>query len=460
MGADNMAKYLDFFNIYIMGVIEASFYVYFLSKFLKKKIWPPFYFLFGVGVVIAGEFIPNGTIAGFVVFVLLLSICGAFVCHANFKASLLYATLTMEIMLLCSGIVNSLMSLPYPWLPAFFHEPGNVAAMLICEAASFLLSGFCYYIVYRYFSRDALYPVDALYAVDALYPMDAPDTTMGMQQMFLIFVPILMIFIMGNYISAIEYDFQFEILADKGPAGHFFSHGQMLAMYFLGLASLFCILFSYKKLQQIFRLSTEISLLEQQEHSLTQYVEEAKTHYDETKSFRHDIRNHIAVVKNLLRSGKLEEAVSYMEDMDDMAEKMSFPCSTNNPVVDILVGNKLGIAKGMGIDVDCSLLLPYPCSLRDIDICIVLSNALDNAIQAVKKLDDSIEKYIRVSGRIQGDFLMVEIENSFHGKGAFKKGTGLSNVKKVAEKYGGAMSIETQENVFILHVLLIIPQRS
>ncbi len=460
MGADNMAKYLDFFNIYIMGVIEASFYVYFLSKFLKKKIWPPFYFLFGVGVVIAGEFIPNGTIAGFVVFVLLLSICGAFVCHANFKASLLYATLTMEIMLLCSGIVNSLMSLPYPWLPAFFHEPGNVAAMLICEAASFLLSGFCYYIVYRYFSRDALYPVDALYAVDALYPMDAPDTTMGMQQMFLIFVPILMIFIMSNYINAIEYDFQFEILADKGPAGHFFSHGQMLAMYFLGLASLFCILFSYKKLQQIFRLSTEISLLEQQEHSLTQYVEEAKTHYDETKSFRHDIRNHIAVVKNLLRSGKLEEAVSYMEDMDDMAEKMSFPCSTNNPVVDILVGNKLGIAKGMGIDVDCSLLLPYPCSLRDIDICIVLSNALDNAIQAVKKLDDSIEKYIRVSGRIQGDFLMVEIENSFHGKGAFKKGTGLSNVKKVAEKYGGAMSIETQENVFILHVLLIIPQRS
>ena len=460
MGADNMAKYLDFFNIYIMGVIEASFYVYFLSKFLKKKIWPPFYFLFGVGVVIAGEFIPNGTIAGFVVFVLLLSICGAFVCHANFKASLLYATLTMEIMLLCSGIVNSLMSLPYPWLPAFFHEPGNVAAMLICEAASFLLSGFCYYIVYRYFSRDALYPVDALYAVDALYPMDAPDTTMGMQQMFLIFVPILMIFIMSNYISAIEYDFQFEILADKGPAGHFFSHGQMLAMYFLGLASLFCILFSYKKLQQIFRLSTEISLLEQQEHSLTQYVEEAKTHYDETKSFRHDIRNHIAVVKNLLRSGKLEEAVSYMEDMDDMAEKMSFPCSTNNPVVDILVGNKLGIAKGMGIDVDCSLLLPYPCSLRDIDICIVLSNALDNAIQAVKKLDDSIEKYIRVSGRIQGDFLMMEIENSFHGKGAFKKGTGLSNVKKVAEKYGGAMSIETQEHVFVLHVLLIIPQRS
>ncbi len=441
-----MAEYLDFFNIYIVGVIETSFQIYFLSKILKKRIGPPFYALFAAGVVIAGEFVPGGTIVGFVVFVLLIFICGAFVCHANFKDSILYATLTTEIMMLCSGIVSSLMSLPYPWLPAFFHEPGNIAAMLICEAASFLLSGCCYYIVYRYFSRDDLYPADA------------PDTTMGMQQMFLIFVPILMIFIMSNYINAIEYDFQFEILEDKGPAGHFFSHGQMLAMYFLGLASLFCTLFSYKKLQQIFRLSTEISLLEQQEHSLNQYVEEAKTRYDETKSFRHDIRNHIAVVKNLLQSGKLEEAVSYMEDMDDMAEKMSFPCSTNNPVVDILVGNKLGIAKSMGIDADCSLLLPYPCGIRDIDICIVLSNALDNAIHAVKGLDDSIEKYIRVSGRIQGDLLMIEIENSFPGKGVFKKGRGLSNIKKVVEKYDGAMNIETQENVFVLHVLLFIPQ--
>ena len=449
-----MAEYLDFFNIYILGVMETFFQLYFLAKILKKKMWTPFYFLFAVGSVITNEFIPSGTIIGFVVFVLLISICGAFACHANFKDSILYATLTTEIMMLCSGIVNSLMSLQYPWLPAFFHEAGNIAVMLICEAASSLLSVFCYCIVYRYFSRDDLYPVDAL------CPADAPDTAMGMQQMFLIFVPILMIFIMSNYIKAIEYDFQFEILVDKGPAEHLFSHGQMLSMYFLGLASLFCILFSYKKLQQNFRLSTELSLLEQQEHSLNQYVEEAKTRYDRTKSFRHDIRNHIAVVKKLLQGGKLEEAVSYIEDMDDMAEKMSFPCSTNNPVVDILVGNKLGIAKSMGIDVDCSLLLPYPCSLRDIDICIVLSNALDNAIRAVKSLGTATEKYICVSGRLQGDFLMMEIENSFRGNGAFKKGTGLSNINAVAEKYGGAMSIKTQENVFVLHVLLIIPQHS
>jgi len=437
---------LDFFNKYIMGIIDTSLQFYFLVKTLKKNISPFYYFLFAVCAVIVSDFLSISTIIGFMAFVLLLTAYGTFVCHADFKSSLLYAALATEIMLLCGGIVNSLMTISFPWMPDFFHEAGNIAAMLICEAASLALSSFCYYIVYRYFSRDVLYPIDNA------------DTTMGMQQMFLIFIPLLMIFITSTYISAVELDFQFEILADKGPAEHIFNHGQMTAMYFLGLLSLFCSLFSYKKLQQSFRLSTEISLLEQEEHSLNQYVEEAKTRYDETKSFRHDIRNHIAVVKKLLQSGKLEEAVSYIEDMDDMAEKMSFPCSTNNPVVDILAGNKLGIAKSMGIDVDCSLLLPYPCGIRDIDICIILSNVLDNAIQACKNMGAGAERYIHVSGRIQGDFLMMETRNSFCGKGAFKPGTGLSNVKKVAEKYSGAMSIETQENVFVLHVMLIIPQ--
>ena len=432
-----MVEYLDFFNIYIIGLIEAAFQFYFLAKILKKKLWLPFYFLFGVCAVVFTSFLSVGTATGFVVMVFLLTVCGILVCHVDFKTSLLYATLTTEIMLLCYGIVKSLIGLLYAWLPYFFYDTAGIAAMLASEAASLLLTGVCYYMVYRYFSDY---------------------TASEMQQMFLVFIPILMIFIMSEYINTLSFDYRYVVLKEDGSFEYLLSHWQLLAMHLLGLLSLFCILFSYKKLQQNFRLSTEISLLEQEEHSLNWYVEEAKTRYDETKSFRHDIRNHIAVVKNLLQNRKLEEAVSYMEDMEDMAEKMSFPCSTNNPVVDILVGNKLGIAKSMGIDVDCSLLLPYPCSLRDIDICIILSNALDNAIEAVKRLDAGMEKYIQVSGRIQGDFLMMEIENSFHGKGAFKKGTGLSNVKKVAEKYGGAMSIETQENKFVLHVLLILSQ--
>ena len=436
-----MTEYLDFFSVYIMGSTEMLFQFYFFARILKKKVCLPLYFLFTVCAVTIIHFVPAGTIIGFGMLVFLLTAGGMLACHADFKSSLLYAALVVEIMLLSYGVIKELSSMLYLLIHASCFRMSGVVFMLGSETASLLLTGVCYYIVYRYFSGDALSPF---------------RTTAEMQYMFLIFIPILMIFIMSEYMNALEYSV--EIVESEGPAGYLFHHWQMLAMYFLGIASLFCILLTYKKLLQNFRLSTELSLLEQEEHSLNQYVEEAKSRYEKTKSFRHDIKNHIAVVKELLQKGKTKAALDYIRDMEDIAEELSFPCSTNNPVVDILVGNKLGIAKNLGADVRCSLLLPYPCGLRDIDICIILSNALDNAIHACKSMDAGAEKYIQVSGRIQGDFLMLEIENSFREKGTFRKGTGLSNVKLAAEKYGGAMNIETRGGVFVLQVLLIIPQ--
>ena len=63
--------------------------------------------------------------------------------------------------------------------------------------------------------------------------------------------------------------------------------------------------------------------------------------------------------------------------------------------------------------------------------------------------------FIRVTGHKQGDFILLEIENSFSGKGSIVKGTGLSNINAVAEKYHGAMNIMTQGTSFVLCVLMI-----
>lgn len=299
-----------------------------------------------------------------------------------------------------------------------------------------MLSAVIYYLIYRYFFYYG---------------------TINKQYVFLVLIPILMLFVLGEYINTVV--FGMSIVEEAGLVA-IVNPLQMLTMQLLGMASLFCILFAYKKLLQSFRLSTELSLLEQQEHSLNRYVEEAKAHYERTRSFRHDIRNHITVMKNLLENGKTEAALHYIEDLDEMAQRLSFPCSTNNPVVDILAGNKLGIAKSMGIRVSCSLCLPYPCGIRDIDICIILSNALDNAIHACRNMEEGADRYIHVAGRIQGDFLFLEVENSFQGEGTIAKGTGLSNIKNVTEKYRGAMSVQARDTVFALNMLLIIPQQT
>jgi len=427
---------IDFFNIYVMGSIQMLIGVYFFTRFLQKKMKFYFYFLFAVCCIVMIKVIPDGRIIEFLTYGLLLMASGIFACHTDWKSVILYAALTVEIMQLSYGMVNSLLSILYPLMLAFNKKMVGMAFMLLGNMA-LLLAVFCYHMVYRYFLHCEI---------------------IKKQYILVILTPIWMIFFMDEYINSIFYGNV--TVTEENRITIYMNHYQMFIIQFLGMASLFCMMFAYKKLLQNFHLSTKLSLLEQEEHSLNQYVEDAKTHYEKTKAFRHDIKNHVTVVKELLQNGELEQALDYMKDIEDMTEGLSFPCSTNNPVADILVGNKLGIAKNMGIDVSCSLHLPYPCLVRDIDFCIILSNALDNAIHACKNMDCNVEKYIRVMGRIQGDFILLEIENSFQGKRLFRKGTGLSNVKAIAEKYHGAMSIKTQDTSFILSVLLILPQHS
>ena len=450
-----MTDYMDLFYQYIMTSVQVLFGFHFFIRLLHKKVKFYYYLIFEIYAVLAIHFFSGGTIAELGIFVLLLTAFGivAFAAQKTesvfqraeiFGQSFLCSVLIVEIMQLSYGIVKPLLSILYPHLSAFDGKTVGIVFMVAGEVVALLLTALNFSIVKRFFFGE-------------MYSFHYGE--IKRQYMLLVLIPVLTIFIMDEYIDSVIYD---EVVTDIGRADNYpyINHYQMLAMQFLGMASLFCNLFAYKKLLKTFCLGAELSLLEQKEHSLKQYVEEAKFHYEKTKSFRHDIRNHIVVVKELLKEQKIEEALHYIGDMKTMAEELSFPCSTNNPVADILVGNKLGVAKDMGIHIKCSLVLPCPCGLRDIDVGIILSNALDNATCACKNMDAGAEKFIHVSGRIQGDFLMLEVENSYQGTGMFRKGTGLSNIKSVAEKYDGTMSIKTQGNVFTLHVLLIIPQNS
>lgn len=431
-----MTDCLDFFNQYIMGGAQLLTGFYFYVKFLKRKAGIFYYVMYAfLGTVIVTA-IRAGGFAQFAVYIILLAASGIFLCKADIATAVLYAIVTGEIMQLCYGIVNSALCLIYPLMRSCDQETVGKVFMLMGNIA-LPAAVLCCYIIYRHFSYDGT--VKSRYAL-------------------MLLTPAVTVFLIGQYIGHVIYGNT--IITDGAGKILNADHFQMIAVQLLAMASLFCIMFAYKKLLENFRLNTKLSLLEQEEHSLNRYVEETRTRYEKTKSFRHDIKNHITVLKELLKDGNARQALDYIGDMESVAKGFSFPCATNNPVADILLENKLGIARSMGIDVSCSLILPYPCTVRDIDFGIILSNALDNAVNACKSTDGGVEKYIRVSGRMQGDFILIEIENSFDGKSSFKNGTGLSNIKTVAEKYDGAMSIKTQGNTFILSVLLIIPRHS
>ncbi len=432
-----MMDYLDFFGIYVMGSLEFLAGFCFLTGFLQKKIKPLYSILFAVfGMAVPVIFDMEG-IWAFLVFILLLMAMGRLLYRAEFVSLALYAVVTVEIMNLCFGLSNSLSYILFPIVfeksPRFFGfilmGTGNILA--------FALAFLCYRSVKQ---------------------CCACDETADRRYVLVILMPVLLIFFASEYINETVYGDIVTVGKEEMLPG--VNPYQLLLMQALGVVSLLCIMFSYKRLAESFRLNKEAELLEMQAHSLQQYVEEAKMRYEKTKSFRHDIKNHIAVVKELLKNEKMEAALQYVEGMEDLTADISFPVSTNHPVLDILLGNKLGIAEENQTEVQCSMIVPYPCGISDIDFCIILGNALDNAVSACNRISNGKQKYIHVTGKVQGDFLLMEIENSYTGRRAVRFGTGLTNIRTAVEKYHGAMEIRTEGEKFILSILVIFPQQS
>jgi hypothetical protein len=448
--------FLDFVNKYIMGGIQIWTEFIFFTAFLGKRRRAVYGIVFSVCGLLLIEPVQSGGAADVFLYTLLLAGYGIFVCRADWASAFLYAVITAGIMQLCYGVVNLSLYILYPYVFPFWQEKTGILFMVLGYAA-FVPAVLGYRVIAKYYR----------------YQDDVRN-----RYVLLLLLPVLVIFLMGSYINLSIYKDAVTVYEDGSIAGG--DHYQMLMVQVLGLASMFSILSACKKLLENFRLSTELALLSQQERYLHQYVEEAREQGKKTKAFRHDIKNHIMVVKELLQSGKRDQALCYISDLDGMVRELSFSCNTGNPVVDILIGNKFGMAKSGNIDTDCSLILPYPCKVRDIDFCIILSNALDNAISACREMDDQAgegawesawesesrfaekkdkgdqngRKYIHISGRHQGDFILLEVENSFSGHGTIEKGTGLSNIEVVAKKYGGAMSVKCQAGRFLLSVLL------
>ena len=234
-----------------------------------------------------------------------------------------------------------------------------------------------------------------------------------------------------------------------GEAG---KHGALFVMQILGLAALLCTLYAYQHICHGFQTQAALRSLEQATQAQKNYIAEAQRRYEQTKAFRHDIANHLSVLDGLLNSKKLDESKAYLQKLKMASTSLSFPYQTGNPVVDILLSEKLGLAKE--ITAEITLLLPRPCGIDDFDLCVIFANALDNAINACQSAKGT--KLIRIYGERQSDFYMLAFENTCSDEPLPPAGTGLSNIKSVAEKYHGATLTEKVGQRFSLNVLLNI----
>lgn len=261
---------------------------------------------------------------------------------------------------------------------------------------------------------------------------------------FILFLPTLFILLVVQYVI---------------EGGKYIGTLSILVMEIIALLSLFSVIFAYKRLSEAFVLHLKNELLRQQSKNQQDYMKEVQTRYENTRAFRHDVKNHYTVLYELMKNNKEKEALKYLGNLQEISDSMSFPCHSGNTVIDMLLCNKLGLASSKGIKIDVKVNIPKDSGFEDMDLCVVFSNAIDNAINGCI-IAKAAERFIDISTSLKGSFFMIEIINICEEvqEDNFKFGIGLSNIKTVSEKYNGTVRIERTDNTFKLNVLLVIPQ--
>ena len=140
------------------------------------------------------------------------------------------------------------------------------------------------------------------------------------------------------------------------------------------------------------------------------YLEEAKMRNEKYRRFQHDIDNHLLVLSGLIHEKKYEEAEIYFENLHKASDHLLIGIETGNPVIDILLNEKINYARSNGIEVKYDIRFSSDCPVEDLDLCVILANAMDNAITACME-GDIEHPEISIIIRKRHHFLILEIAN-------------------------------------------------
>ena len=134
-------------------------------------------------------------------------------------------------------------------------------------------------------------------------------------------------------------------------------HLLLLLLQVLGLCALCCTLYVYGRACSELKARLELASLSQAAQAQKTYIAQAQMRYEKTRAFRHDIKNHLSVLSSLMNTGQIERVKEYLEKLENKTAALSFPYQTGNPVVDVLLGEKMELAEVKGIETEVSVIL-------------------------------------------------------------------------------------------------------
>ena len=156
-----------------------------------------------------------------------------------------------------------------------------------------------------------------------------------------------------------------------------------------------------------------------------QYAE-VENMYRTMRGWRHDYHNHIQTMKAYLQMNKVEELEQYLNNLDKDLTTVDTVIKTGNVMVDAILNSKISLAKSKDISVNAKAIVPKELKILEIDLCVIIGNLLDNAIEACMKLDNPSDRFIRVYVDIFKEQLYISVQNSNGGK--------IKKIGKISQK--------------------------
>lgn len=189
-------------------------------------------------------------------------------------------------------------------------------------------------------------------------------------------------------------------------------------------------------------------------------IEALRESQQKTRAYRHDLRHHLQYLSGCLENGQYEQAQRYIHEINAEIEAARVVTYCENEAANLIFSAFAARAEAQGVKFSLQAVLPHILPISESDLCVLLSNALENALHACKGADDSIE--VQTYERNEKFFLQVvndcreavRFEDGIPVTDRPGHGIGVSSICAIVERYGGLYSFSVKEGKFVLRVSL------
>ena len=197
------------------------------------------------------------------------------------------------------------------------------------------------------------------------------------------------------------------------------------------------------------------------------HYQEVENMYRQIRGWRHDYRNHIQTMKVHAANGDMDAIKAYLDELDTDLNTVDTVVKTGNAMADAILNSKISLAQSRNISVHCDAHIPVKLSMSELDLCCIIGNLFDNAIDASMKLPEK-DRLIRVYMDMKGTQLYISFTNftadkkmskvggRFHTTKGDGHGFGLVRIDNIIERLDGYLSRNSEDGAFTTEIL--IPQ--